>query len=337
MLVEKLVRCYSPSGKEKKAVQLLVNELKERGFQAYQDKAGNGIGLIGHGSRSIYLVSHIDTVAGEIPVSVKDRKLYGRGSVDAKASLAGFVEAASKFSDSTNLTLTVIACVEEEMDSTGANYILASFDPPDYVVIGEPSGWDALTLGYKGSLFVNFILEKPKHHHGFPELTVAEEAVAFYQSLCSAYSNSGVGFEEISFRLIDLNTSSYGSHESVQMGISIRTPPGFGLEDMEANMKRFQGEASVTWNGYIPAVVANKHSELVRAFLNGIRSHGGRPRFKYKTGTSDMNLLSKWDCPILAYGPGDSSLDHSPDEHLDLDEYQRSITVLFHALKKLEV
>ncbi len=43
-----------------------------------------------------------------------------------------------------------------------------------------------------------------------------------------------------------------------------------------------------------------------------------------KLGTSDMNVVGPvWQCPILAYGPGDSSLDHTPEEQIVLDDYLR--------------
>ena len=49
-----------------------------------------------------------------------------------------------------------------------------------------------------------------------------------------------------------------------------------------------------------------------------------------------MNIVGPhWNCPILAYGPGDSSLDHTPDEHIDLDEYLRAIDVLTAVLERL--
>jgi LysW-gamma-L-lysine carboxypeptidase len=70
--------------------------------------------------------------------------------------------------------------------------------------------------------------------------------------------------------------------------------------------------------------------------LRGIRESGARPRFKVKTGSSDMNVIGPvWKVPIVAYGPGDSSLDHTPNEHIDVEEYLRSIDVLTHALKLL--
>ena len=74
----------------------------------------------------------------------------------------------------------------------------------------------------------------------------------------------------------------------------------------------------------------------MRALLRAIRAEGGRPRFKLKTGTSDMNVVGPaWGCPIVAYGPGDSSLDHTPDEHIDAREFRRSVRVLARALETL--
>jgi LysW-gamma-L-lysine carboxypeptidase len=53
-----------------------------------------------------------------------------------------------------------------------------------------------------------------------------------------------------------------------------------------------------------------------------------------KTGTSDMNILAPvWGCPAVAYGPGDSRLDHTPDEAMDLNEYERGIEVLTRVLQ----
>ena len=75
---------------------------------------------------------------------------------------------------------------------------------------------------------------------------------------------------------------------------------------------------------------------MARPLLPGIRQEGGRPGYLPKTGTSDMNVVGPaWRCPILAYGPGDSSLDHTPGEHIEIVEYLRAIRVLEAALGKL--
>ncbi len=76
---------------------------------------------------------------------------------------------------------------------------------------------------------------------------------------------------------------------------------------------------------------ANRQNVLVRSFLSAIRAAEPRvqPGFVLKTGTSDMNVVGPiWRCPIVAYGPGDSALDHTPHEHLSLDDYWRAVGVM---------
>jgi acetylornithine deacetylase/succinyl-diaminopimelate desuccinylase-like protein len=67
-----------------------------------------------------------------------------------------------------------------------------------------------------------------------------------------------------------------------------------------------------------------------------LRSTGVQPTFKYKTGTSDMNVVGPvWGQNIVAYGPGDSRLDHTPQEYIRLDEYIHAIEVLELVLRAL--
>ena len=49
-----------------------------------------------------------------------------------------------------------------------------------------------------------------------------------------------------------------------------------------------------------------------------------------------MNVLAPhWRCPVVAYGPGDSALDHTPHEHINLQEYLRAIDILTRVLQLL--
>ena len=89
--------------------------------------------------------------------------------------------------------------------------------------------------------------------------------------------------------------------------------------------------------GYaMPAYRCEKNTVLVRSFLNGIRVSGGKPNFVFKSGSSDLNIVNPiWKVPALVYGPGDSALDHTPEERLSLDEYRKSVSVLAAALMDL--
>ncbi|MFL5624027.1 MAG: acetyl-lysine deacetylase, partial [Ktedonobacteraceae bacterium] len=77
-------------------------------------------------------------------------------------------------------------------------------------------------------------------------------------------------------------------------------------------------------------------TSLSRAFISAIRATDGQPVFKHKTGTSDMNVVGPfWGTDIVAYGPGDSRLDHTPQEHIQVAEYIHAIDVLELVLREL--
>jgi LysW-gamma-L-lysine carboxypeptidase len=92
------------------------------------------------------------------------------------------------------------------------------------------------------------------------------------------------------------------------------------------------------FHAHEPAWRGERNNALVRSFLGAIReiSPETRPSFVVKSGTSDMNVVGPaWRCPILAYGPGDSTLDHTPNEHIALDDYWQAVLVLEAALRNL--
>jgi [amino group carrier protein]-lysine/ornithine hydrolase len=119
--------------------------------------------------------------------------------------------------------------------------------------------------------------------------------------------------------------------------VGVRLPVEVTPEDWYGTLAEIVGDAEIERIGFaIPAWGCEKNTSLVRAFLIGIRSQGGDPRFVYKTGTADLNIVAPvWKCPALVYGPGDSSLDHTPNEHIDFNDYTKAVSVLYHVLCNL--
>jgi len=76
------------------------------------------------------------------------------------------------------------------------------------------------------------------------------------------------------------------------------------------------------------AFMTSRSDPLVRAFRVALRREGYEPKLLAKGGTADLNHAAAWNCPLAAYGPGDSRLDHTAEEHISLEEYCGSITVL---------
>ena len=135
--------------------------------------------------------------------------------------------------------------------------------------------------------------------------------------------------------LQEINSGRDGAFGWAEAEIGFRLPPGVDPHEL-ADALAPGDDAQVEASGHELAYVAGRDTTVSRALRGAIRAQGGQPRFVHKTGTSDMNVVGPvWYCPIAAYGPGDSALDHTPNEHIDLDEYQRAIAVLADALGRL--
>jgi LysW-gamma-L-lysine carboxypeptidase len=178
-----LTERFSPTGQEGEAVAWLVSRMAELGYdRAYPDEAGNAVGVLGDGPRQIVLLGHIDTVPGQVPVRVEDDLLYGRGTVDAKGPLAAFVDAAPRLGKRPGWQLVVIGAVDEEGDSAGARFAAGQFHP-DFAVIGEPSRWDRVTLGYKGSAGVEITIQRPAAHSAAQAQNACEAAFETWEAI----------------------------------------------------------------------------------------------------------------------------------------------------------
>ncbi len=345
-----LVQYYSPTGQEGPAVSWLVERMKGLGYtQAFIDQAGNAVGVMGDGPQQIVLLGHIDTVDGEIAVHVEGDSMYGRGAVDAKGPLAAFTDAVARVGPITGWQLIVIGAVDEEGESKGARYVIRQADSlpnipcyaPAYAIIGEPSGWSRITLGYKGSAWARLTVRRARAHTASQGESACEAAVVLWDAVRAWAENYNAGrsrvMEQVLPTLRGMQSGQDDFQELATLQVSVRLPGDFGPELWYRQLQALVGDAVMEPVGYpIPAYQAEKNTPLVRAFLVAIRAAGGTPGFVYKAGTADLNIVAPaWGCPALAYGPGDSALDHTPDERISLEEYRRAVLVLEGVIRSL--
>jgi [amino group carrier protein]-lysine/ornithine hydrolase len=387
-LLQGLVAIPSLSRQEEAASRWLVEQMQGLGYaRAYVDEAGSAVGELGAADapQVLMLLGHIDTVPGDIPVRVEETEagqaLYGRGSVDAKGPLATFVTAAARVGDAWarahNVRVVVVGAVEEEAaTSKGARTIRDRFDGaknpvPVACVIGEPSGWPRVTLGYKGRLLVEIRAAQPMMHTAGPDVGVATVAVDLWNWVAAYAARYNTDrprtFDQFMPSLRRMHTeTTLSMDDTIEAQIGIRLPPAFDVAQFARELvtwlsERVGGTAELPptlpegagldiqvvgdpatvdlhFRGYEQTWRSERDPLLVRSFLAAIRTVAPEQKagFVVKTGTSDMNVVAPvWGCPIVAYGPGDSSLDHTPNEHLLLHEYWQAVLVLEQTLRNL--
>lgn len=339
-LLHRMVEIPSLSGEEGALAAFLVETMRSLGFQASVDEAGNAVGILGDGPREIVLLGHMDTVPGVVPVRIENGKLYGRGSVDAKGPLATFIAAAATVGALPGKRILIVGATEEEAASSkGARRAARTFSP-DFCVIGEPSGTRAVTLAYKGRIVLAYDARADAAHSAAQSGSILEEGVEFWNRVKRWAAEFNVGkkmFDCLDPALREIRSENDGLVESIHLRASIRMPLGLSPDDVRHRVEGLKdATGEVRFWGADPPYRASKNTPLVRAFLQAIREQGIEPTFKVKSGTSDMNVVGQaWNCPIVAYGPGESALDHTPNEHLDLAEYQQAIAILSRVLRLL--
>jgi LysW-gamma-L-lysine carboxypeptidase len=342
-LLQRLVAIPSPTGSEAAAVGFLQDQARDDGFTVQRDAAGNFIAEAGPRSRSaptLAFLGHVDTVPGDIPVRIEDGEVWGRGSVDAKGALAAAYCAVRRRLDG-DIRIVLVGCVDEEGRSRGARALLASWQgrPPDWIVNGEPSGTDAVTVAYKGILRGRIEGARPSRHGGHPDANAMDAFVAAWADLRRRLA-VGTGFDDVTARLDSLAGSDDGLASRVAARVQFRLPPTTTPPRVAAVVEAaLAGVAVLHIEEALAAARADRRSPLVAAFTAAIRAGGAAPRVKRKTGTSDMNVVAPAlpGVPWLAYGPGDSHLDHTPNERLALAEFDRAVAVWGHALVALGV
>jgi len=154
-LIQKLVQIRSYSGEEKEIVEFIVSKMKEFGFdEAYHDSFGNAIGKIGNGPIKIMYDAHIDTVKVTETENwirppfggvIENGKIYGRGAVDEKPAMAGYLIAGKilkkLYGNDFPFTLYVVgSAYEEDADGYPLYHIIQNEGiKPDFVLLGEPT------------------------------------------------------------------------------------------------------------------------------------------------------------------------------------------------------
>jgi LysW-gamma-L-lysine carboxypeptidase len=353
-LLQSMLGIYSPSGSESELAAFLLEQMSARRFKVREDCVGNVIGELGEEGPRILLCGHMDTVPGEIPVRIESDFLYGRGSVDAKSSLAAMIEGSFLAAERSQapFRVTLAAVVEEETSGAGAKALISSGNSYDFAVFGEPSGAPNIVIGYKGSLQLYVTCMTKGGHSASPWLSKNsyEEAFEFWSTFrdslmenCSTSKFSAITGCVTNATAGD-TTNNIPSHATLV--IDVRIPPRVKASEMVARIEKFTGHYQeehddarflIAVKDKAEAFLGSEDSDIVRAFRWAIRKTVGcQASFVKKTGTSDINIFAEsQSMPMIAYGPGDSTLDHTEEERVSISDYLRSIEVYSNAIQRI--
>ena len=352
--LEKALKLYTPSLREKSMADFLADKCDDLGFHGIHiDDVGNLIATKGSGSPKILLCGHMDTVPGRVRVRKEGDSLFGRGSSDAKGPLIAMLFAAASVKEE-NGTVMFVGAVDEEGNATGIKNLVKNKPDVDYAIFGEPSGTKQITIAYKGRIAINLKINvQDSAHASAPWLAKnAIEETGIFVSEIKRILESGQENKKKGMLLTATLTEIKGgaSHnitpKECDSTLDIRIPVDMNCNMVEEKISTAvneiagrQGvEAFYSIIDETEPFEAPHNSPLVRALTLGVIDiEKSRPMLIRKTGTGDMNVIgSQLKIPVVTFGPGDPHAAHTIDEKISIDEFLRGIEVLKRTISHLK-
>lgn len=359
-LLRALVRVdtTNPPGNEKELANVLAAWLGIRGIKATIDEFAPGRANLCaevRGSRpgaTLMFNTHMDVVpAGDgwarsaFGAEVEGNVIYGRGSADAKGSLAAMAVAMAALArdpDSVAGTVQLTGVADEEVGSAGARHLLTAARP-DAVVIGEPTDL-RLMAAHKGSLRpVVEVVGRSSHaalpHQGLNAIEGVAMLLARLAALrerLAARSHPLVGCPTVVPVLIEGGEAPNMVPRACRITFDRRLVPGETEEaviaEFEAWLAAFEAEGGGVSATIVerapstggPSETAPNHP-FVRACQAGVAAVGLAPELAGLTVNCDMTHFRAAGIPAVVFGPGSPGAMHVRDEHLSVPALEQAV------------
>ncbi len=351
-----LVRAESsnPPGDTRKVADLIASRLREASvdFQVLADepRKPNVIARLGSGHPELLFTTHMDTVPAGNPkawrhepfsAEVVGTRMHGRGSADAKASLAGMVAALEVLRQALPLrgTLTLTAVSDEEVGGVkGTEYLVdRGLLQPDQVVVGEITE-NRLATAEKGVLWLRITTHGRAAHASTP--WEGSNAISHMLRVLSAIEQRvGTRLRTLTHPLVPPPSLSIGTIRGgvatnvvpdwCEVTIDRRTLPNERIPEAVAEVERviadlqredagIQADVEVLQAG--PPIETRHDAPLVRTAQAVARELDLSTELVGYHQASDGRFFAERGTPTLLFGPGDPELAHTPNESVDVNE-----------------
>ena len=298
ILLEKLLHIPSPSGKEFDVAQFIVSQLDGLAVRL-QEVDENRFNVIAtKGTPRVWLVAHMDTVPGIVPVRMTETAIYGRGACDNKQSIAGAIVVARELED-----IGLLFTVGEETDFAGAKKAEAEkVIGEEPVIIQEPTKFVVKT-GYRGVMTCNIKVTGVAQHSALPNPNSAIMKLAHIMTDLETHNWTG-----FNAGLIHGGTAANVVPALAETTLCIRPDTKEEYDSIHAALAQLDASV-VLLNDFPP----NNH-EL------------GFPR-NVTRGFSELAFFKN----SIEFGAGDGSFSHTDDEHIlraDVNRLPEELTAL---------
>ena len=312
--------------------RLVDDTARAWGLPVVRDACGVSVRLPGAApGRTLALVSHLDVVPPGsgwtrdpfTPV-IEGQQLYGRGSGDAKASVAAMLTAALDVAQRGGPVLgdlLLLFGLGEETRHTSMPELVARAGPIDAAVIGEPTDLD-LAVAQRGLMMVDLVAHGDQRHAGrvaddgafTNALTVLARDLARLDSLFADRPHPMLGHPTVTPTMVTAGVSRNVTPPSATAVLDVRSTPLWSHAELAERLSNvLAADVIVTSDRLVPCETppGSVLLEACASLLPSARRYGSPT-------CSDWVFLRHVDA--VKCGPGTSRRSHTADECVDLPQ-----------------
>jgi acetylornithine deacetylase len=331
-LLRELVAIRSISGEEHDLAVFVEETGRRWGLDVARDANGIRIEVAGYSvGPTLALASHLDVVppgAGwtrdPFVPTIENGRLYGRGSGDAKASVAAMLYAAKDVADQGAMDsgrLVLLLGLGEETKNTTMGAAVEAAGEIDAAIIGEPTGLD-FAIAQRGLMMVDLVAEGDQRHAAYAsedgDFTNATEVLARdllkLNGLFASRTHPVLGRARATATMLEAGVSRNVTAPVARAVLDVRSTPDWTHEELAEELRSsLTAEVIVTSRRLVPCETpANSRLLSVATRLRPGAAHFGSPT------CSDWVFLRHADG--MKCGPGNSLLSHTADEYVEVTQ-----------------
>ena len=329
-LLSQLVAIPSVSGAEEEVARFLEGAARRAGLDVVRDDASvTAVAESGRPGPVLAFISHLDTVPpGEgwtrdpfTPATEGDR-LYGRGSGDAKASVAAMTLAAADAAGKLPAgKLLVIMGYGEETRHTTMAAAVARAGRIDAAVVGEPTNLE-VAVAQRGLMMADLVARGDQRHAGYAAqdgefrnaITALARDLARLDGVVAERIHPILGPTTVTPTMVTGGVSRNVTPPVARAVLDIRSTPAWPHDELaKALAARLEGQLVVTSERLVPCETPAESRLLAAA-----------RRVRPELTTFGSPTCSDWvfvrHADAVKCGPGTSRRSHTADEYVDLPE-----------------
>ncbi len=331
-LLRELVACPSVSGGEAEVLALAGRAASALGLDARPGDDGLLIEVRGRRpGPTLAFVSHLDTVPpGEgwtrdpFDGAIEGGCLFGRGSGDAKASVAAMIHACADVAAAGGPEagrLVVLLGLGEETRDTTMPRLVERAEPIDRAVVGEPTGLE-FAVAQRGLMMVDLVATGDQRHAGNAAeggayrnaiVEIARD-LTHLDGLFDGRPHPMLGNPTVTPTVAEAGVGRNVTPPRARVLLDVRSTPAWTHVELAAGLREaMRSEVVVTSDRLVPCETPQGSTLLAAAEAVRPRAR----RFGSPT-CSDWVFLAGRD--VVKCGPGESRLSHRPDERVAVEE-----------------